>query len=1100
MIKRSKLWIAAFLAANMVVSQPAMVLAQDVTEDFEEISLEAIDEEYSDTTEETDPEGDFEALEDLEEQAPEEIVLDEEEGEEDSELQESGIISGEFTLSAQQKRYKNNVIEHASEVSLDLLEAGKDYMDGEVITFATSRENAEIIAKAYHGTLKDYGYGVATISLDDSDYTVAEAYLAGMNIAELPAVEPNYVIRLTDPVGTGEGDAELTAFGDYGVFSPADWETVHYDWGINDPALNPDNNGKNGYTYQWFHDVIHSYSAWAVSTGNPEIRVAVIDTGVRSSHEELAGKVINPTDLEMNYPHIQDNTGHGTHVAAAIAAELNNGKGGAGVAPDVSILAINASLYNETINDYQFMNDDLVKAILYVAGYDESGKKASDRKAEIINMSIGGPLYASAVNEAVQVAYREGVTVVAAMGNEYANCKSYPAAYENVIAVAAVGPTGARTNFSNSGSWCTVAAPGEFIYSAYNEGDSAYVAWDGTSMATPIVAGACALYMSVNGYTTPDDMKKVVQKSASKSSSKSIGAGIIDVAKMIGGDVSAPTVTVTDKEGKVIGSATGDTLTVKGVQSIDTMLSIKSNNFGGDEDLNRDTVVVFSLNGKDPALKNGLLTNGYYVNYSSWHDTPHNLTYYFSETEKQKNVTLKFATITGMGVISKISTVKITMEGTEDKGGYLYIQGQNAVPKGTSATFKAYLSGKAAKKVVWDIDDAAKENGVIIKNGKVTVPASFTGRSITIKVTSGQNSLLTASRSVNTPDYKVNSVMIDTIDAREFNNVAKDKKTGSVTAATVYSVDIDGEDFETDESVLYVSTSYLSKSGEYVTGSGFSMSSSNPKVARILFDEKGYSYVKGVSSGTAKITFSALDGSKKKATLKISVVTPASHVTVTAKNHQTAQVGYGASVTSVATVGSAYGKPSSTKVDWSYRIYAGYFDNEKSQFVYSDALSDSDTAAIMNTGLFGFSKGKLKVGKKSVFDNRARSYLPEGYEFFAFEAIATTKDGTNYSGSARYNLVNPCEFIIFSDNKGFINTNFYIDKVVRENGGMLEVPIIGAQRFTNFEVTSSNPGVLSAYAEGGYLKLIPTKKGNVSIKLRALDGTNKSTTINIRVE
>jgi hypothetical protein len=438
------------------------------------------------------------------------------------------------------------------------------------------------------------------------------------------------------------------------------------------------------------------------------------------------------------------------------------------------------------------------------------------------------------------------------------------------------------------------------------------------------------------------------------------------------------------------------------------------------------------------------------------------------------------------------------MEGTEDKiGGALYIQGQNAVPKGTSATFKPYFYGNAVKnkKVTWEIDATAKEGGITIKDGKVTVPATYTGSYFKLTVTSVENPLYTYSRNVNTPDQKVNSVKLSTIDAHDFNKVSKDKKTDSVTGATIYSVNIDGEGFEADESRLYVSGSYLSKAGDYISGSGFSTSSSNPRVANVYFDEYGRSYIQAFSSGTAKITFAALDGSKKKATMKITVVNPASHVMVTAKNNQVTQVGYGTSVTSVATVGSAYGKPGNTKVDWSYKIYGAYFDDEARQFVYSEALSDADATAVMNTKMFSFSKGKLKVGKKSVFTNKAISYLPAGYEFFAFEAVATTTDGTNYSGSAKYNIVEPCKYIVFYNSWGYADTNF----IMRLADGYVQAPIVGTEKFTRFEVTSSNPSVLSAYAESGYLFLVPNKKGDVSIKIRALDGTNKSTTIKIRV-
>ena len=179
----------------------------------------------------------------------------------------------------------------------------------------------------------------------------------------MPAVEPNYITRITDPV-IEDTEAEFEA---YSSLLPADWETMYYNWDYNDPALNPSNNNVDGITYQWFHDMIHTYSAWAISTGSSDVTVAVIDTGVRNTHEELSGKVIVPSDLTMNFPHNQDNVGHGTHVSAIIAGKKDNGAGGTGVAPDVKILAINASTYSEEIKDYYFENDDNLRTKLQIS-------------------------------------------------------------------------------------------------------------------------------------------------------------------------------------------------------------------------------------------------------------------------------------------------------------------------------------------------------------------------------------------------------------------------------------------------------------------------------------------------------------------------------------------------------------------------------------------------------------------------------------------------------------------------------------------------------------------------------------------------------------
>ncbi len=1099
MIKRSKVWVAALLAANMVVSQPALVLAQDVPADSEEIFLETDDEEYFSTDEDVTEEADFEFDMDLEEEALEEAELAEEEGvEEEAMLEETGTGSGGFALSAEQMTFKNNVISHADERNISTLKEGKDYAAGEVITLAFSRENAEAIAAAYNGKLKDFGYGVATISLEDSDYTVAEAYNAGISKSELPAVEPNYYYVIPDPVNEKDG----TEFESKSAFAPADWDRIYNDWGYDDPALNPANNNVDGITYQWFHDMINTYSAWAVSTGDPNVIVAVIDSGVRDTHEELSGKVIIPSDLSLHFAHNDDRLEHGTHVASIIAGKLDNGKGGAGIAPECKILGINATYYEPSMDDYVFAAEDEAKSILYVAGYNESGTKQPERRAEIINMSLGGMGYSAVVDDACKKAAEAEITILAAMGNEYANAIDYPAGYDDVIAVGAVNQLGEKTIFSNYGSWCDIAAPGQEIYSAISADDSAYEALDGTSMATPVVAGACALYMSVNGgHVSPKDMKDALIKHASKTSSKQIGAGIVDLAKMLGGDVNAPTVTVTDKEGNSLGTAKGDTLTVQGVQSLETLISLDSNNFGGDEELNQNTKFVFTTNGKDPVLKNGKLSNGSWANYSYWHKYSYSLATYLGRSEKQRDVTLKFATVSGMGVISKISTVKIKVEGTT-VGSYFYITGQGAIPKGTSATYKVVFYGKAVKnkKVTWDLDTEAKENGASVKNGKVTIPATYPDSSITIYAT---GELGTESLTVNTPDQKVNSVVITVSGEQDFNKVVKNKKTGSATSATLYNVNIDSEAFPTDESKLYVSANYLDKDGKGVTGSSFSYSSSNSSVAYVYYDEiTGRDYIKAFSPGTAKITFTARDGSNKKATIKVNVITPASHMTVLGKNDQTRYLAQGKSVTIRAIPGDVYGKPTNSKVKWSYKIYLAPYDEEKQDYVPVKEPFDENTAkAIMKDKIFSFSNGKLKVGSVANFKKSYSTYTDGMNALMVFEAIATTADGTNYSDSAKYMCVpatTKIEAYGYDQNGAVVEkhqTNWGIP-VTQEEGTI----VIKSNGIPMFEVTSSDPEIISASVNSkSILQVVPHKTGTASVKIRAMDGTNKSITLKITV-
>lgn len=964
-----------------------------------------------------------------------------------------------------------------------------------MIALAASEEEAEAIALAYHGTLTKYSYGVANISLEGSDYTVARAYDAAITNAYLPAVEPNYITLITDPV-IDDMEAEFEA---YSPLLPADWETMYYDWGYDDPALNPSNDLVDGITYQWFHDTIHTYSAWAVSTGSSDVTVAVIDTGVRNTHEELSGKVILPTDLTLNFPHNEDHVGHGTHVATIVAGKKNNGVGGAGVAPDVKILGINASIYNETVKDYVFQDADEARAILYVAGVNEKDGSSSARRADIINMSLGGPGFSAVVNQAVQAAIGQDVTIVAAMGNSFANCQNYPAAYDGVISVGAVDMTGAKTNFSNFGSWCTISAPGYAIYSATASSDSSYAAWNGTSMASPVVAGACALYMSVYGHTSPAAMRKVLKKSVSKTPSSGMGAGIIDLAKMLGGDVTAPTVNVWDAEDKLLVTASGGSASIPGVVSADSKIGITAQNYNGNTDANNATKIVVSINGKDPSLKNGVLTNGYYLEASSWKNYSFTVKSLAGESSKQRNITFKFAAITGMGVIGKVTTVKLTVEGTQDTGWDIVWTATKDIYRGSSATYKAKLVTNLVtnKALDMDIDDDAKTNGATFVKGKLTIPEVFAPTYVDITATSQENPTLTERYRVYITNAPVDAFIVETIDPLELNNVVVNKKNGSLTSATLYSVDIDKEGFEADERKIYVSTSLLAKDGSKVENYDFSAVSSDTKVARFTYDSEAKHYcIKAFGAGTATFTFTSMDGTNKKAKVKIKVVVPASHVSVTAKKNQTSFVALGKSVTSVATVGSAYGKPSSSKVDWSYRILGVRYNSSTKSYEYSEPLSESATQSVMKTKLFTFSKGKLKIGKVSNYE-KAYSYVPYGYESLAFDAIATTTDGTNFSSSARYVIANPTTYLWVYGGDGRAWDNFYID--FTGEGQVVSAPIETNGNYT-FDVKSSNPKVLSGFISGQSLVIAPHKRGTVTLTIKALDGTGYTKKIKILVK
>ncbi len=231
----------------------------------------------------------------------------------------------------------------------------------------------------------------------------------------------------------------------------------------------------------WGITHLNSQSAWATSTGLGSI-VCVVDTGVQRNHPDLESNVMGGENFVINRGTIDpnkwdDDNGHGTHVAGTIAA-LDNEIGVVGVAPQASIFA--AKVLDRRGSGY---NSDIAEGI----------RSCISHGAHIINMSLGGPSDSSILKAAVQEAASAGLVVVAAAGNE-SGPVSFPAKYSEVIAVSAVNSSNLLASFSNFGPEVDFAAPGVSVTSTTK--GSAYATYNGTSMASPHVAGAAALMLS----------------------------------------------------------------------------------------------------------------------------------------------------------------------------------------------------------------------------------------------------------------------------------------------------------------------------------------------------------------------------------------------------------------------------------------------------------------------------------------------------------------------------------------------------------------------------------------------------------------------------
>ena len=248
------------------------------------------------------------------------------------------------------------------------------------------------------------------------------------------------------------------------------------------------------YAKQWYSQKIHMPSAWNMTFGSSDIKVAVIDAGLQVTHPDLKGKITKPYNAVTGGTSIPSSV-HGTHVAGIIAASKNK-IGIMGIAPNVKIIPVNV-FQGEVADIYTVAN-----------GIDYAVKAGAD----IINLSLTTEDYTAILDDSIQSAVKQGVVVVAAVGNDQTSRPQYPAAYENVIAVSATTKGDKRADFSNYGSYINLCAPGVDIYSTAPK--STYLLESGTSMATPIVSGVSALILSKNPFLSPAEVTDILQKSS----------------------------------------------------------------------------------------------------------------------------------------------------------------------------------------------------------------------------------------------------------------------------------------------------------------------------------------------------------------------------------------------------------------------------------------------------------------------------------------------------------------------------------------------------------------------------------------------------------
>jgi subtilisin len=254
------------------------------------------------------------------------------------------------------------------------------------------------------------------------------------------------------------------------------------------------------------------------------ISVAVIDTGIDHRHQDLSSNVkggYNAISSRKKYKHpfdsFDDDNGHGTHVAGTIAA-TNNNIGVVGVGSKIDLYGVKV-----LDSDGSGWISDIIEGVEW----------AISNNMKVINMSLGSSSYSSIFHDVIKMAKLNGIVVVAAAGNTGSNVYSYPAAFPEAISVSAIDQGKSFAYFSTYNDRVDLTAPGVRILSTLP--DNSYAEFNGTSMASPHVAGVAALMISKNSSLTNQQVKDIMKNTAINIGLSSIqqGSGLVSAGNCL---------------------------------------------------------------------------------------------------------------------------------------------------------------------------------------------------------------------------------------------------------------------------------------------------------------------------------------------------------------------------------------------------------------------------------------------------------------------------------------------------------------------------------------------------------------------------------------
>ncbi|MDK9699697.1 MAG: S8 family peptidase [bacterium] len=317
------------------------------------------------------------------------------------------------------------------------------------------------------------------------------------------------------------------------------------------------------FSAEWHISTIHAPLAYDYTTGDSTIVISIIDSGVEHTHQDLINnRWVNPgedlngdgiiqtseingidddgnlrvddfygwdwtsSDNNPQDPFPWPDGGHGTHVAGCASARTDNGIGVASPARVSKIMANRCAVAN---------NPNLINSAHGFSAMSYSSLYG----ANIINNSWGGSQYSQNEQNSITTIWNRGLVVVGAAGNDNVSSRHYPGGYTNSIAVAATGSGDDKASFSNYGTWVNISAPGETIWSTVNTSTTSYDNAQGTSMASPVVAGCVAMLWSVMPGASNLDVRTILMETATNIDAQNpgyigqLGVGRVDIGAAV---------------------------------------------------------------------------------------------------------------------------------------------------------------------------------------------------------------------------------------------------------------------------------------------------------------------------------------------------------------------------------------------------------------------------------------------------------------------------------------------------------------------------------------------------------------------------------------